>query len=51
MRRCVAGYVVPDVSKEDVALALHLQCTGILPILSYLMCLIDYYEFGWRRLE
>jgi len=51
MRRCVAGYVLPDVSKEAVVLALHLQSTGILPILSYLMYLIDYYELRWRRLE
>jgi len=39
MRRCVAGYVVPDVSKESIALASHLQSTGILSILAYLMYL------------
>jgi len=43
MRRYIAGYVFLDVSKESVALASHLQSTGILPILNYLMYLIDYY--------
>jgi hypothetical protein len=48
MRSYAVGYVVLDVSNEGFALASHLQSTGILPILGYLMYLIDYYKSGWR---